>query len=183
MEQKIKFLTQDELKRLFKTIKKDKSRYHVRNLAIFSIAYRCALRASEVGMVKVEDFNEFNGELYCRRVMGGENNIVKLDKSTLKVLDKYMDEYKKKGSSGTLFSSQQGGPISRKTLDVLMKKYCLLAGIEDISKYHFQTIKHSMAVHLAEKKLDISKTQQWLGHKYCNYTYIYYRVAENNDLR
>ncbi|WP_279233596.1 tyrosine-type recombinase/integrase [Clostridium estertheticum] len=64
-----------------------------------------------------------------------------------------------------MFLSQEKKPISRKTLDVLMKKYCHLAKISDIEKYHFHTLKHTAAVHLAESEIDIKELQYYLGHK------------------
>ena len=39
-----------------KTIAKDISKHSLRNLAIFRVAYRCALKASEVGLIHLEDY-------------------------------------------------------------------------------------------------------------------------------
>lgn len=50
-EEKIKYLTQVEMKKVFKVIEKDNSIHALRNLSIFRVAYRCALRASEVGLI------------------------------------------------------------------------------------------------------------------------------------
>ena len=55
-EEKVKYLTQLEMKKTFKVIEKDNSIHELRNLAIFRVAYRCALRASEVGLIHLEDY-------------------------------------------------------------------------------------------------------------------------------
>ena len=68
-------------------------------------------------------------------------------------------------------------PISRKTLDVLMKKYCHLAKISDIYKHHFHTLKHTAAVHLAESQIDIKGLQYYLGHKSVTNTLIYFQFT------
>lgn len=167
----IKYLTSNELNRLFKAIKNDKSKYTVRNYAMFRIAYYCALRASEVGLIEPEFFNLNSKEIYCKRLKGSLNNTLKiLDSETLRALKKYIREYNPKGR---LFLSQKGNPISRKTLDAIMKKYCKDANIEDKSKHHFHVLKHTRAVFLADAGLDIREIQYWLGHKQICNTQIY----------
>jgi len=49
----IKFLTQEELTRLFKVVKARSKR----DYAIFYLAYRHGLRASEIGLLRVEDLD------------------------------------------------------------------------------------------------------------------------------
>lgn len=53
----IKYFTNKELKAFFRAIEKDNSKYKVRNECIFKLAYYCALRVSEVALIKVDDFN------------------------------------------------------------------------------------------------------------------------------
>ena len=55
-EEKVKYLTQVEMKKIFKVIEKDISNHTLRNLTIFRVAYRCALRTSELGLMKLEDY-------------------------------------------------------------------------------------------------------------------------------
>ena len=57
-EEKVKYLTQAEMKKVFKVIEKDNSIHALRNLTIFRVAYRCALRASELGLIKLEDYKQ-----------------------------------------------------------------------------------------------------------------------------
>ncbi|MDO9535868.1 MAG: tyrosine-type recombinase/integrase [Bacillota bacterium] len=64
---KIKYFSQEELKKLFKVIKASKSKYSLRNFCMFRLAYRCALRSSEIGLLKLQDYNIQQGELYCQR--------------------------------------------------------------------------------------------------------------------
>ncbi|APQ75944.1 phage integrase family protein [Clostridium botulinum] len=76
-----------------------------------------------------------------------------------------------------MFKSQKNNPISRQTLDYLMKKYCKIANISDKSKHHFHTLKHTTAVHLAESEMDIKELQWWLGHKSVSNTEIYFQFT------
>lgn len=181
MDTTVKYFTQDELKRLFKTIQNSNDRHALRNLCIFRIAYRCGLRASEVGLLKLENYNKSKGELYCKRLKGSWNNTIALDKKTTKVLNRYIKEYGIKEEAELLFKSQEQKPISRKMLDYLMKRYCEMAKIKDKNKWHFHCLKHSIAVHLAESDLDIKEVKFWLSHKSVNSTLCYFQFTSSQQ--
>ena len=170
----IKYFTQEDLRSLFKAINKSGGKYAPRDYCIFRVAYRCALRASEVGLLKLSHYNNQQGELYCQRLKNSQNNTIRLDDETRKSLDKYL---KGEEISDTLFLSQMNRPISRQTLDLLMRKFCKQAKIPDKSKWHFHTLKHSIAVHLAESGLDIKELQYYLGHKNINSTMVYFQFT------
>ncbi len=174
---KIKYFTQDETIRLFNAIETLESIHSIRDLAIFRVTYRCGLRASEVALIKLGDYNVSKGELYCKRLKGSNNNTIRLDNKTKYILDKYICKYNVVLESESLFKSQQNKPISRQTLDYLMKKYCSLANISDKKKCHFHSLKHTTAVHLAESDMDIKELQWWLGHKSVSNTEIYFQFT------
>ena len=177
MEQEIKYFTQTELKKLFKTIEKSDYRHKVRDLAAFRVAYRCGLRASELGLIQLQHYNKAQGELYCTRLKNSWNNTIRLDKETQKALDKHIKAYSITSSTELIFKSQEGAPISRKTLDHWTKKYCIDAKIEDKTKHHFHSLKHTCGVHLAESGLDIKEVNFWLAHKNIENTMVYFRFT------
>lgn len=181
MAEDIKFFTQEELRRIFKTIEKSGGKHKTRNMAIFRVAYRCGLRASEIGLIQLQDYNKVKSELYCKRLKGSLNNTLKLDQDTVRILNKYIREYHKKDGNEILFMSQENKAISRKTLDTLIKKYCFEANIKDKQKQHFHTLKHSIAVHIAESGLDIKEVQWYLGHKNLNNTLIYFQFTTSQQ--
>lgn len=176
-ETKIKYLTQKEALSLFNSIENSTGIHSTRDLAIFRLAYRCGLRASEIALLKLEDYNTNKGEVYCKRLKGSKNNTLRLDAKTKNALDKYIIEKNISSESQIIFTSQKNNPISRQTLDYLTKKYCALANIEDKSKHHFHAIKHTTAVHLAECDMDIKELQWWLGHKSVSNTEIYFQFT------
>ncbi|MBC5803520.1 MAG: tyrosine-type recombinase/integrase, partial [Candidatus Eremiobacteraeota bacterium] len=61
----IKFLTSDETARLFGSV-----REHRRNKAIFLIAYRHGLRASEVGLLRTSDLDFKKLRILVHRLKG-----------------------------------------------------------------------------------------------------------------
>lgn len=176
-DKKIKYFTQQEAANLFNAIISSNNAHSVRDLAIFRVAYRCGLRASEIALIKLEDYNASKGELYCKRLKGSCNNTIRLDKKTKNALDKYILECAASLNSEVIFKSQKNKPISRQTLDHLMKQYCAYANIDDKNKYHFHSIKHTTAVHLAESDMDIKELQWWLGHRSVSNTEIYFQFT------
>lgn len=175
--EKIKYLTQQEASRLFNSIKNSRGIHSIRDLAIFRVAYRCGLRASEIALLRLEDYNISKGEIYCKRLKGSKNNTIRLDSITKEIVDKHITIANIHIDSEALFKSQKDKPISRHTLDYLMKKYCATADIDDKKKHHFHALKHSTAVHLAESDMDIKELQWWLGHKSISNTEIYFQFT------
>ena len=174
----IKFLYDNEKEALFHTIALDNSKYAIRNKAIFSIAEYAALRASEVGMLEISDLNLCSREIYFKRLKHSNPNTLRiLDSTVFRALTDYLAyRQENKITNTTLFVSQKGNPISRKTLDSMMKKYCHLAGITS-EKAHFHTLKHTRAVELANLGLDTKEIQYWLGHKSVKNTEIYFQFT------
>ena len=178
----IKFLNTEEREALFRTIENDTSRHHIRNKAIFLLAEYAAQRVSEVGLLKVSDFNRYTREVYFRRLKGSRNNTLRiLDDTVYTALIDYLDYRKENGiDSECLFPSQKGTPISRQRLNEIIKHYCDLTGIAP-DKAHFHTLKHTRAVTLAEIGLDTKEVQFWLGHKRIQNTEIYLQFTSKQQ--
>jgi type 1 fimbriae regulatory protein FimB len=160
----IKFLTLDETKRLFALItdKRDK--------AIFLLAYRHGLRASEIGLLRVSDLDLIRLRVMLHRLKGslsGEHPLQADEARALKAWLKCRDT-----DSPVLFPSRRGLPISRQMLDVLMKGYGEEAAIPK-DKRHFHALKHSIATHLLDADADLRFVQDWLGHSNIQNTVIY----------
>lgn len=182
MEEKIKYFTQKELQKIFNKIEKRKDyKYNLRDLCMFRVAYRCGLRPSELGLIKIEDFNPFTKELFCHRLKGSQNNTIRLDDKTAKLLNKYVKN--NLDEDDIIFQTQNKSPVSRQLLDKLIRYYCEEAGIQDKTKWHLHTLKHTCAVHLAESGVDIKDLQQYLGHKNIQNTlkYFAYMSKQQDD--
>ncbi len=160
----IKFLTLDETRRLFACItdKRDK--------AIFLLAYRHGLRASEIGLLRVSDLDLKRLRVMLHRLKGslsGEHPLQTDEARALKAWLKSRDT-----DSPVLFPSRRNLPISRQMLDVLMKSYGDDAAIPK-DKRHFHVLKHSIATHLLDAGADLRFVQDWLGHSNIQNTVIY----------
>lgn len=171
---KIKYLQPCEKQELFDVIDRDDSLFSVRNKAIFYLAEYCGLRASEIGKVRLEYFRKDSSQIYCERLKGSRNNTIRIiDDIVLKALLAYLDiRQSMPACSPYMFLSQQHKPISRKMLDVLIKRYCKYTSIPP-DKHHFHVLKHTRAVELGENGLMLQDIQWWLGHVNINNTMIY----------
>jgi integrase/recombinase XerD len=162
----IKYLTQDELRRLLGVIESK------RDKAIFLIAYRHGLRASEVGMIKLEDIQDSRIRIVrAKHSQGGE---YPMQPDEIKAVKAWTKE--RKDTNLWLFPSQRGSPVSRFTLDKLMKRYGEVASIPS-DKRHFHVLKHSIATHLLDAGADIRFVQDWIGHKNIQNTVVYAQIS------
>ena len=134
-------------------------------------AYRHGLRASEIGMLHLQDFDFQKQRVMIHRLKGSISGVHPLQADESRILKSYIKM--RTGQSPTLFVSNRNLPISRKTLDVLMKQYGEKAKLPS-NKRHFHVLKHSIATHqLDTAEADIRFVQDWLGHANIQNTVIY----------
>jgi integrase len=167
----IKFLTLDEAKRLFSVIESK------RDKAIFLLAYRHGLRASEVGLLRKADIDLKTLRVMIHRKKGSLSGEYPLQADEVRVLKAYLKT--RSDSLPYLFPSRKGSPISRAMLDVLIKGYGEKAKLPE-DKRHFHVLKHSIATHLLDKGAELRFLQDWLGHANIQNTVIYAQVSIGN---
>ena len=122
MDKDIKYLTKEEVKKVFKIIRASGTKYALRDEVLFRVGFETACRVSEMSLFRIEDFNFDTRDIYCRRNKNGNNNTVRLTKETSRLLKKYIQSIDDVNIE-FIFMSQFGKPISRKTIDLLVKKY------------------------------------------------------------
>lgn len=146
----------------------------IRDRALFTVAYWRGLRASEVGLMQYSDWKPDSGRLYVRRLKGSNSGEYKVSPDELSAIRAWV---KVRGEDpGPMFPSRQSLHISRQRLHTIMKSYCRLAGIGPPID-HFHVLRHSIAVHLAEKGIDVAVIQDWLGHRDISSTMVYVRIT------
>lgn len=164
-----KYLTKSQLIKLLSKIS------NKRDKAMFTVAYCHGLRASEIGLLRVEDVSFEDMRIRIRRLKnsrGGEFPIQELERKALRA-------WLRIRPSGTpwLFPTINGTPVSRWTLDYLIKYYGKRAGTPEHLR-HFHVLKHSIGTHLADAGADILFIQSWLGHKDIRNAAIYADVRD-----
>lgn len=175
MDKTIKFLTSMERRELYRIIGNDTGTNAIRNRAIFELGKYCALRASEIGLLRIDDYNPETGTIHCRRLKNGCSNTLRIvEPSVLDSLNEYISI--RNSHQLPLFLSQEQKPISRQSLDRIMKKYCRQTSIP-ADKHHFHTLRHTRAIEIIETTGNIYDAQFWLGHKNVQNTLIYLRYT------
>lgn len=167
----IKYLTDEELARLFAVI------HSPRDRAIFRLAYHRGLRASEVGLLQMSDYQPVRGRIYIYRVKCGQTDTsgeYLLTDAEVKALRSWLKE--RSDEPGAIFISRRRSPISQQMLDVLMKGYCAKARIPR-DKAHFHSLRHSCATGMLDRGEDIAVVQDHLGHANIANTAIYAKIT------
>src|SRR2546426_11056282 len=167
-ERVIHFLTQDELRRLFKVIRSK------RDKAIFLVAYRHGLRASEIGLLQRADVDAKQGRVNIHRLKGSISGMSPMQPDVLKAIRSYLRT--RADESPYLFLSNRNVPIGRFMLWELMQQYGRAAGIPE-EKRKFHCLKHSIATHLLDAGADLAFVKDWLGHANIQNTTIYARLT------
>jgi len=152
----MQFLTQEELKRLLAVIKEK------RDKALFLLAYRHGLRASEVGLLQRTDVDLKQGRITIHRLKGSLSGIYPLQPDMIKLLRSYLRA--RTDASPYLVLSNRGVPIDRRTLWCAMQTYGKKAGLPP-EKRKFHSLKHSIATHLLDARGELKFVQDWVGHK------------------
>lgn len=167
-EDAIDFLTQDELRRLFAVIEEK------RDKAIFVMAYRHGLRASEIGLLQRDDVDQKQGQIRIHRLKGSASGMYPVQPDTLKVIQSYLRT--RTDSIPSLFISNRRAPISRNMLWYLMQQYGKEAKLPE-KKRKFHCLRHSIAMHLLDASADLSFVKDWLGHANIQNTMVYVKLT------
>ena len=161
---KIHVLTHAELGRLFTVITS------LRDQALFLIAYRHGLRATEVSQMARADLEFSNSKMNIHRIGRGNDDHHALQKDEVGALKRYLKT--REDESIVLFLGVSGHPITRRGLDWLMKSYGDQAQLPK-AKRHFHALKHSVATHLLSAGADLRYVHDWLGHTSLQNTAVY----------
>src|SRR5919199_1540536 len=137
----INFLTQDEMRRLLDVIPSK------RDYAMFLLAYRHGLRASEVGMLRTAGLDLKQYRLRIHRLKNSLAGLHPLQPDELKAIKAYLKD--RRSDAPALFLSRDNTPISCRRLEELMKHCGERADIPE-SKHRFHALKCSTATHLLD---------------------------------
>ncbi|PIN99114.1 MAG: hypothetical protein COT90_01160 [Candidatus Diapherotrites archaeon CG10_big_fil_rev_8_21_14_0_10_31_34] len=160
-------LTIKEIKALIKAAKSG------RNRTIIEFLYASGIRVSECAKMRIVNLDLFEGVARVQSGKGKKDRIIILSKKWVHNLKKYLK--KKKIQSEFVFSKKNGKPITSDTIERMVKKCALKAGIQKKVTPH--VLRHSFATHLLESGENIRKIQELLGHSNLATTQIYTFVS------
>ena len=156
----------------------------LRDRAILELMYAGGIRLSElVGLnIRSLDLIERTARIWGK---GRKERIVPLGRSAAAALKCYMENgrgYLAKETTGeALFLNRSGGRLSRRSVELLVRKYAMKAGLD--LKVFPHLLRHTFATHMLDGGADLRVVQELMGHASVSSTQIYLHVTEEQQRR
>lgn len=164
------YLTPDEVRAIMKAAK-SAGRYGHRDATMILVAYRHALRVSELVDLTWAQINFKAGRLEVQRKKNGTNSQHFLEGDEMRALRQLQRESKE---SPFVFNSERGGPLSRYKVNDILERAGKIAEIP--FPIHPHMLRHAKGYHLVNKGIDTRAIQDYLGHKNINHTVRYTKL-------
>ena len=167
-----KYLTLDESIALLHSID---GKFKERDYAIITIFLNCGLRLSELISINLKDVSNRTLKIIGK---GNKEREIYLNEACVSAIDNYLKvrPHENLKDSDALFITKQGTRISNRMVELIVKKYITLAGL-DPKKYSPHKLRHTAATLMHKYgNIDIRTLQQILGHSSVSTTQIYTHV-------
>ena len=155
----------------------------LRDRALMELLYAAGIRVSELVGLAVADVNLGDGLLRVRG-KGRKERVVLIGRPARRALKAYLREGRPRlaaGAEAALFLNRDGGRLSTRGVQWLVRKYALAAGLDQRIFPHL--LRHTFATHMLEGGADLRVLQELLGHSNINSTQIYTHVTEQAKRR
>ncbi len=167
-----KYLSLDESLALLHSIE---GKNEKRDMCIITLFLNCGLRLSELVSINFKDIRDDNTLKVVGK--GDKERSVYLNDACQKALKEHIAcRPKNVKDHEALFVSERGTRIGRRTVEMMVKKYITVAGL-DPKKYSPHKLRHTAATLMHKYGgVDIRSLQQILGHESISTTEIYTHV-------
>ena len=150
----------------------------LRNKTIIDLMYTTGLRVSEISDINISDLVNLDQIKIIGK--GSKSRVVYISKNSKVVLENYLIAREKQPkNSNALFINKYGGRLSVRSIQKIVKKCGLNAGL-DIT-IHPHMVRHTFATQMISNGADLRTVQTLLGHSRIATTQIYTHVA-NKDM-
>jgi type 1 fimbriae regulatory protein FimB/type 1 fimbriae regulatory protein FimE len=161
------YLTPTEVEKLLQA-SAQVGRHGARDRTLLLLAYRHALRVSELVALRWEQIDFKAGLVHVARVKNGTPSTHPIRGPELRALRELKREYP---DSPYLFVTERGGPMTPATVRKLVTRAGELAKLP--FPIHPHMLRHSAGYKLASDGQDTRAIQQYLGHKNITHTVRY----------
>lgn len=161
-----KVMHKDEVSAIFSRVKNLKHR------TLIAVQYGCGLRVGEMLNLKVHNYDQVRKLLWIRQSKGFKDRRVPVSPGVRRQLKEYLEAYI---PLNYLFEGQNGGKYTASSVNAVLQKAAMEAGIERKVTSHM--LRHSYATHILEAGTDLRHIQELLGHKSSKTTEIYTHVT------
>lgn len=150
-----------------------------RDAAILQLLLHTGLRVSEVVELKRDDLIFDNPGVHlriCSTEDGNKTRHLPLSSKVCKILNSYLQVRPQTSTTDNFFLSQQGRPISKRTVQRIISHCARAAGLEGVSA---QSMRRTFALQLFSETQDLALVSERLGHQNRNITEQYLSVHKN----
>lgn len=167
-------LSVDEVFRLLDQSPQRDSLLFLRDKAAYEVLYSCGLRVAELTALNLSSLDLHQGLV---RVVGkgSKERTVPVGSAAIAALQAYLAARKPLDAEAPLLLNARGGRLTPRSVQRLMKKYLLLAGLPTDASPH--ALRHSFATHLLDGGADLRAIQELLGHASLSTTQKYTQVS------
>jgi integrase/recombinase XerC len=152
-----------------------KKRVGLRDRAIMELLYSAGLRVGELAGLNVGNV-DLIGETVIVRGKGRKERLCPVGRTAIRSVRAYLETRGANGhGNGPLFVNRQGGRLTARSIDRMIKKHARAAGIAFNVSPHM--LRHSFATHLLDHGADLRAVQEMLGHENLSTTQIYTHVS------
>jgi site-specific recombinase XerD len=150
----------------------------LRDGAILELLYGSGLRLSELEGLDTSDV-DLTQRMVRVTGKGNKQRSVPLSRPCAQALSHYLERARPQllssRSTGALFLNRYGSRLSGRSVQELVRRYALRAGLTH--GVHTHTLRHSFATHLLDGGADLRVVQELLGHASPATTQIYTHVS------
>ena len=151
---------------------KGAGRHGHRDATMILLAYRHALRVSELVGLRWDQVDLEQGSLHVNRLKNGNPSVHPLRGPELRALRHLSREYPE---SPYIFASERRGPIAAATVRKMVARAGELAEIG--FPVHPHQLRHACGFYLASKGQDMRAIQAYMGHKNIQHTVRYTELS------
>jgi len=171
-------LNAGDIARMITAAAEDPEPQGLRDHALLELLYAAGLRVSEVSGLDLHDIDLRQATVRVRG-KGNKERIGVIGEPATRALERYLHNARPALASGkdeALFLNRFGGRLTVRSVQTLVRKYALMAGLP--VEVHPHLLRHSFATHLLDGGADLRVVQELLGHESPNTTQIYTHVTE-----
>jgi len=152
-----------------------------RDTAILELLYSTGMRINELAKLPEESVDLLSGVARVRG-KGKKERLCPLGSPATRALMKNLELREnvwllegRRDARSPVFLNKNGGAISARSIERMMKKYVLFCGLNAELTPH--SLRHSFATHLLDAGADLRSVQELLGHASLSTTQIYTHVS------
>ncbi len=170
-------LSHEDVDRLLSVVR-DESPAGQRDYAMLQCLYSTGMRVTELVMTNIANLDLARGHIVCQGRAGRER-ILPLRPVAQRALATYLNDGRRilahENEEMALFLNHHGQRLTRQGFWLIMKGYARMAGIERITPH---TLRHSFALDMLERGVELRTVQELLGHANISTTQVYGRLQQ-----